>query len=207
MDVLQNSLGFVWVSAGGLVGRGGTCRSSFRALAATVSLILLLGCSHCRVETGHNDGGIRHTDVSQVDRPKWGVGSADRPPARAWWLLIFVSRIFNQIFSSNTSTHWRGDLFKDITNVETDDLRPSLLLDGVRGMQKQEHLDSMSNYGEILLASHDNLERVTGNNAQDGYRELFRWFSPVEFIMYPALVGISIPFACLSMSSAWMWIT
>ena len=76
-------------------------------------------------------------------------------------------------------------------------------------MRKKDHLDSMSNCGELLLASHDNQERVTGSNAQDGYESFSstRCASPVDFILYPQRWSVLASFACLSMSSAWMWIT
>jgi MFS family permease len=70
--------------------------------------------------------------------------------------------------------------------------------------------DSMSNCGELLLASHDdNQERITGsNNAQDGYESFsIRCASHVDFILYPQRWFVLASFACLSMSSAWMWIT
>jgi MFS family permease len=65
----------------------------------------------------------------------------------------------------------------------------------------------MSNYGELLLASHDNQGPASGN-AHDGYESFFtRCASPVDFILYPQRWSVLASFACLSMSSAWMWIT
>jgi hypothetical protein len=75
-------------------------------------------------------------------------------------------------------------------------------------MQKQDHPDSISNCGELLLASHNNQERVTGSNAEDGYESFStRCSSPGDFILYPQRWSVLASFACLSMSSAWMWIT
>jgi MFS family permease len=65
----------------------------------------------------------------------------------------------------------------------------------------------MSNCGELLLASHDHQGRAYGN-AQDGYESFSaRCASPVDFILYPQRWSVLASFACLSMSSAWMWIT
>jgi MFS family permease len=65
----------------------------------------------------------------------------------------------------------------------------------------------MSICGELLLASHDNQEPAAGI-AQDGYESFSaRCASPVDFILYPQRWSVLASFACLSMSSAWMWIT